>query len=250
MQELKQFWALSIQEGKNPIDKLIRSIEGIGRYKRAIQYHIDDDIQEYKELTGWEEPTALDFYKSDPSILAFLEEKQISLNQDIKGYEMYVDRFKQWLKYNPQQLGTQQLLWAIYKKQITKSEEFDLAQDWELKRRELKHLEFEILSINMFTGKGPKDNKLADFKWKVEHAKQTPLIEVAQTLGVELRRVNGKWCCNCIFHSEDTPSLFFYEGSNKFKCYGCGEHGDAINLVMKVHNMDFKQAVIYLSGNV
>lgn len=52
---------------------------------------------------------------------------------------------------------------------------------------------------------------------------------------------------NCPLHNEKTPSFVWYEKENRFHCFGCGEHGDIIDLVMKMNNIDFKQACEYLS---
>jgi DNA primase len=33
-----------------------------------------------------------------------------------------------------------------------------------------------------------------------------------------------------------------------FKCFGCGESGDAASFVMKIRRMTFPEAVAYLTG--
>lgn len=50
-----------------------------------------------------------------------------------------------------------------------------------------------------------------------------------------------KGCGLCPFHQEKTPS--FNIKNNKFNCFGCGEHGDAIDFHMKINNVGFIQAV-------
>lgn len=50
-----------------------------------------------------------------------------------------------------------------------------------------------------------------------------------------------KGCGLCPFHQEKTPS--FNIKNNKFTCFGCGEHGDAIDFYMKTNNCNFIQAV-------
>ena len=52
----------------------------------------------------------------------------------------------------------------------------------------------------------------------------------------------------CPFHNEDTPSFYVYLDDNKFHCYGCQAHGDAIDFVMKVSGLNFVEAVKYLIG--
>lgn len=50
-----------------------------------------------------------------------------------------------------------------------------------------------------------------------------------------------KGCGLCPFHSEKTPS--FNIKNNKYKCFGCDAHGDAIDFYMKMNNVGFIQAV-------
>lgn len=49
----------------------------------------------------------------------------------------------------------------------------------------------------------------------------------------------------CPFHLDKSPSLDVRK--NFYYCYGCGAHGDVIDLVMKTKNLSFKEAVTLLS---
>lgn len=59
--------------------------------------------------------------------------------------------------------------------------------------------------------------------------------EVAELYGVHLDR-SGKACCP--FHNEKTPSFAINEKGQYFKCFGCGEGGDAITLAGKLLGID------------
>lgn len=37
----------------------------------------------------------------------------------------------------------------------------------------------------------------------------------------------------CPFHDEDTPSFFYRDSNNDFKCFGCGAYGDVVTLHQK-----------------
>src|ERR1041385_8110442 len=50
----------------------------------------------------------------------------------------------------------------------------------------------------------------------------------------------------CPFHGETTPSLTVYPDQH-FHCFGCGKHGDAIDFLMGVENMFFRDAVATLA---
>lgn len=41
---------------------------------------------------------------------------------------------------------------------------------------------------------------------------------------------DAKPVCKCPLHSEDTPSMRYYEETNTFYCFGCGAGGDVIEL--------------------
>lgn len=45
----------------------------------------------------------------------------------------------------------------------------------------------------------------------------------------------------CIFHKERTPSLLFKNG--RYKCFGCGKSGDAVQFVKDLFNCDYKTAI-------
>lgn len=54
----------------------------------------------------------------------------------------------------------------------------------------------------------------------------------------------------CPFHQGDhTPSLKIYEGTNTWKCFGCGRGGSVIDFVMELFDLSFQQAVIRLSAD-
>jgi len=59
-------------------------------------------------------------------------------------------------------------------------------------------------------------------------------------------------CCKayCIWHQDtDSPSLAFF-ANGSYKCFGCGEHGDIIALVMKLENVGFLEACKIIGDNV
>ena len=65
--------------------------------------------------------------------------------------------------------------------------------------------------------------------------------DVAERYGVEVRR--GK--ARCPFHSDGTPSMSFKDG--RFKCFGCGEGGDAVDFVAKIYGESMHEAAARLN---
>lgn len=93
-----------------------------------------------------------------------------------------------------------------------------------------------------------QDNNYNRFVEAVERAKTADIIELAYKYLPKLSRSGKNYCVCCIFHEEGTPSLFLYPETSSYHCFGCQAHGDAINLLMKLENIDFKDAVRKLGG--
>jgi hypothetical protein len=67
---------------------------------------------------------------------------------------------------------------------------------------------------------------------------------VAETLGVALRNAGAdtlKGCCP--LHQEKSGSFHVHPQKNFFKCFGCGEGGDALALLRKARGLTFPEAV-------
>ena len=64
---------------------------------------------------------------------------------------------------------------------------------------------------------------------------------------VQLRKSGIRHVGCCPFHNERTPSFYVFPQTGTYKCFGCGEGGDAISFVEKTQNMVFTDAVKYLA---
>lgn len=83
---------------------------------------------------------------------------------------------------------------------------------------------------------------------QIQYIKQeADLKQVVGSLGVELRRAGANWVGKCPFHNEKTGSFTVHPRNNHWKCYGCGEGGNAIDFVMKSKGCDFTEAVKYVA---
>lgn len=51
----------------------------------------------------------------------------------------------------------------------------------------------------------------------------------------------------CPFHQERTPSLVIYQEDQHYHCYGCGAHGDAIDLIREQEQIEFVEAIEHLA---
>ena len=71
---------------------------------------------------------------------------------------------------------------------------------------------------------------------------RTDIVELVSRY-VPLKRKGGSmWGC-CPFHHEKTPSFHVEQDKQFFKCFGCGEGGNAIHFLMKIENLPYIDAV-------
>jgi DNA primase len=75
-----------------------------------------------------------------------------------------------------------------------------------------------------------------------EFKARLPLVEIIGR-HVRLTRRGREWQGLCPFHREKTPSFTVSEAKGFYHCFGCGQHGTAIDFVMAIEGVDFGQAV-------
>jgi DNA primase len=64
---------------------------------------------------------------------------------------------------------------------------------------------------------------------------------------VALKRRGGRYLGLCPFHNEKTPSFNVTPNLGIFKCFGCGEAGDAITFLQKHEKLSYVEAVQWLA---
>ncbi|HUU26778.1 MAG TPA: CHC2 zinc finger domain-containing protein [archaeon] len=79
---------------------------------------------------------------------------------------------------------------------------------------------------------------------KLDQIKGIPIIDVAKLLGICVK--NNKSRCPLGTHEDKIPSFSIKEDTNTWKCFGCNEGGSNIDLVAKVLNIGFNEAVEWL----
>jgi len=79
-----------------------------------------------------------------------------------------------------------------------------------------------------------------------ELKKHIDLLSVVESAGVKMRRAGSRHVGLCPFHTEMIPSFYIFP-DNRFKCFGCGEHGDCIDFVQKMYGgLSFQDALKHL----
>ncbi len=61
------------------------------------------------------------------------------------------------------------------------------------------------------------------------------------------KKGESRFVALCPFHNEKTPSFNVLDDKGFYHCFGCGKHGDIFNFVMEKENLNFKEALNYLS---
>jgi transcriptional regulator with XRE-family HTH domain len=73
------------------------------------------------------------------------------------------------------------------------------------------------------------------------------LQALVESSGVELRPAGpGRLRGLCPFHAERTGSFFVFLDRQRWNCFGCGEHGDAIDFIRKARGCSFREALAVL----
>lgn len=70
------------------------------------------------------------------------------------------------------------------------------------------------------------------------------ILEIVEREGIECRRKGHDYWIK--HHGEKTASCKISTERQTFHCFGCGVHGDVINLIMELHGLNFKDACGYL----
>lgn len=76
-----------------------------------------------------------------------------------------------------------------------------------------------------------------------EIKRRLDIIAVAREYLPSLKRGGKNYFALCPFHNEKSPSFSINPDMGRYKCFGCGESGDVINLIEKIEGIDFVDAL-------
>ncbi|MEO6809936.1 MAG: CHC2 zinc finger domain-containing protein [Isosphaeraceae bacterium] len=93
---------------------------------------------------------------------------------------------------------------------------------------------------------------LSRIDWKTECDRIDLESVAANLLGQPPGRRGGRgrswWRCPLGNHEDINPSFSVKPGKTSWKCFGCGQSGDAADLVMRIRNVSFTEALEELVG--
>ena len=81
--------------------------------------------------------------------------------------------------------------------------------------------------------------------------KLLPNVPIEKVIGqyVTLKKSGANYTCCCPFHHEKTPSFSVTPAKQMFYCFGCTEHGNVIDFIMKLKDLSFPEAVEEIAQN-
>lgn len=80
-----------------------------------------------------------------------------------------------------------------------------------------------------------------------EAAKTVDIVEIYERITGKKPKATKKGAMVvCPFHDDKKPSMALYSDKNTFMCFGCHEYGSAIDLVMKLNNLDNRSAAEWI----
>lgn len=81
----------------------------------------------------------------------------------------------------------------------------------------------------------------------VQEILETAKVEEVVQEFVNLKRRGANLIGLCPFHTEKTPSFTVSPSKNIYKCFGCGEGGNAVQFLMEHEQLSFPEALRYLA---
>lgn len=90
--------------------------------------------------------------------------------------------------------------------------------------------------------------RIPDRNVKTEIALLKARISIADLISgyVRLSLCGHNLRARCPFHNDKTPSFFVFPETQTFHCFGCIAHGDAIEFLMQIEKLTFREAVAVL----
>lgn len=84
--------------------------------------------------------------------------------------------------------------------------------------------------------------------YDLTHLKSRQRLEDVAAHYVQLRRSGARLVGRCPLHAEQTPSFTIDPARQQYRCFGCGAHGDVIDLIQRLERLDFRGAIKHLGG--
>jgi len=80
------------------------------------------------------------------------------------------------------------------------------------------------------------------FQDLIEEIRETANIVEVVSAYIPVKRAGRSYKALCPFHPDKNPSLMINEEKGMWHCFGCGAGGDVFSFVMRMENLDFREA--------
>ena len=83
----------------------------------------------------------------------------------------------------------------------------------------------------------------------INKIKSTSIVDILKNY-LALTKRGANYLAICPFHRDTKPSLTINEQKNIWKCFACGESGDAISFVAKYNQLSYYDAAIKIANDL
>lgn len=117
-------------------------------------------------------------------------------------------------------------------------------------------LDEELADVDIKLARQRRYLRIIDDKPLPEGAINSELIQAAKEVPIEslfsqeFKQTGNKLVGICPFHEEKTPSFFIYKNTNRCYCFSCKAGYNTIDAYMRLHDCNFNEAVLTLTGGV
>lgn len=99
----------------------------------------------------------------------------------------------------------------------------------------MEYLNKRIEAYEYILKRGKKKNLSGETGDRIKTAKSVPITFIL--------KFDPSGFAKCLWHTEKTASMHYYEKKNIVHCFSCDAHGDSIDVYRKLHNCSIKDAI-------
>ena len=122
-----------------------------------------------------------------------------------------------------------------------------LKREFSSARKPIRHLIIFLGYVNSRYETFSHTLKSFDRRYNNENGDSADVLKAKEVPITQFIKFSYDGFAKCIFHNEKTGSMKYNQPGTKYgntvKCFGCGAMGDTIDVVMKLHNVEFGEAV-------
>ncbi len=82
----------------------------------------------------------------------------------------------------------------------------------------------------------------------IQRVLDTARVEEVLSDYIHMKKRGANYMANCPFHDEKTPSFVISPSKGIYKCFGCGQSGNAVSFLINHEKMNFSESIRYLAN--